>query len=253
MVRIPFLFPTRKNLSGIDSSAKKPLVLIWTKKSLFEDFHRKIFIWKRKRWNSKLQDRCAYQTTTNIALLCKMVRIPFLFPTQTFQVLTPQPKSLWSWFGQTKHFLKTLTYRFLIWKKHSNSNFQDRCAYQTTTNIALLCEMVRIPFLFPTRKNLSGIDSSAKKPLVLIWTKKSLFEDFHRKIFIWKRKRSNSKLQDRCAYPTTTNIALLCKMVRIPFLFPTRKNLSGIDCPTNAFGRDLDKKITFGMFSHKDF
>ena len=176
MVRIPFLFPTRKNLSGIDSPTKKPLVLIWTNKALFDDFHIKIFNWKRKR---------------------------------------------------------------------SNSKFQDRCAYQTTTNIALLCKMVRIPFLFPTRKNLSGIDSPTKKPLVLIWTKKSFFEDFHIKIFNWKRKHSNSNFQDRCAYPTTTNIAPLCKMARIPFLFPTRKNLLGIESPTKAFGLDLDKKIHF--------
>ena len=112
---------------------------------------------------------------------------------------------------------------FFNWKRNQSNS---RCAYPTTTNIALLCKMIRIPFLFPTRKSLSGIDSP-KKPLVLIWTKKSFFEDFHIKIFNWKRKRSNSKFQDRCAYQTTTNIALLCKMVRIPFLFPTR-NLSGV-------------------------
>ena len=117
LVRIPF-----QNLSGIDSP-KKPLVLIWTKKSFVEDFHIKIFNWKRKRSNSKIQDRCAYPTTTNIALLCKMVRITFLFP---------------------------------------------------------------------TRKNLSGSGSPTKKPLVLIWTKKSFFKDFHIKIFNWKRKHSNS-------------------------------------------------------------
>ena len=184
MVRIPFLFPTRKNLSGIDSPTKKPLVLIWTNKALFEDFHIKIFNWKRKR---------------------------------------------------------------------SNSKFQDRCAYQTTTNIALLCKMVRIPFLFPTRKNLSGIDSPTRA-FGLDLDKKVIFRRLsHKDFFNWKRKHSNSKFQDRCAYPTTTNIAPLCKMARIPFLFPTRKNLLGIESPTKAFGLDLDKKIIFRRLSHKDF
>jgi len=37
-------------------------------------------------------------------------------------------------------------------------------------------------------------------------------------------------------------------MVRIPFLVPTRKNLSGIEPPTKAFGRDLDKKTLFEDF-----
>ena len=140
MVPILFLVPTRKNLSGIGSPTKKAWVLIWTKKSLFEDFYIKIFNWKRKE---------------------------------------------------------------------SNSNFQLRCAYQTTTNIALLWDMVPILFLVPTRKNLSGIGSPTKKARVLIWTKKSLFEDFYIKIVNWKRKESNSNFQLRCAYQTTTNIALL--------------------------------------------
>ena len=163
MVRILFLFPTRKKLSGIGSPTKKARVLIWTKKSLFEDVYIKIFNWKRKE---------------------------------------------------------------------SNSKFQVRCTYQTTTNIALLWEMVPILFLFPTRKNLSGIGSPTKKARVLIWTKKSLFEDVYIKIFNWKRKESNSNFQVRCAYQTTTNIALLWEMVRILFLFPTRKKLSGIGSPT---------------------
>ena len=56
--------------------------------------------------------------------------------------------------------------------------------------------------------------------------KKTLFENFYIKIFNWKRKESNSNFQLRCAYQTTTNIALLWRMVRIVFLFPTRKKLS---------------------------
>ena len=53
MVRVPFLlcvildFPTRKYLSGIDSP-KKARVLIWTKKSFFEDFYRKSFELEKK-------------------------------------------------------------------------------------------------------------------------------------------------------------------------------------------------------------
>ena len=87
-------------------------------------------------------------------------------------------------------FLKTFNYiKIFNWKrKEPNSNFQVRCAYQTTTNIALLWKMVRIPFLFPTRKKLSGIGSPTKKARVLIWTKKSLFEDVYIKILIGKQK-----------------------------------------------------------------
>ena len=155
------------------TAQQTPLVVIWTKKSLLECFHIKIFNWKRKHSNSKLQDRCAYPTTTNIAFLCKMVRIPFYFPPErTFQVLNPQQKPLvviWT----KKSLLEGFHIKIFNWKrKHSNSKIQDRCAYPTTTNIALLCKMVRITFLFPTRKNLSGSDSPTKKPLVLIWTKK---------------------------------------------------------------------------------
>ena len=119
------------------------------------------------------------------------------------------------------------------WKrKESNSNFQVRCAYQTTTYIALLWKMVRILFLFPTRKKLSGIGSPTRKARVLIWTKNHFFEDFYITIFNWKRNESNSNFQVRCAYQTTTNIALLWEMVPILFLFPTRNNLSGIGSPT---------------------
>ena len=132
-----------------------------------------------------------------------------------------------------KSLFEDVYIKIFNWKrKESNSNFQVRCAYQTTTNIALLWEMVRILFLFPTRKNLSGIGSPTKKARVLIWTKKSLFEDVYIKIFNWKRKESNSNFQVRCAYQTTTNIALLWEMASKLFLFPTRKNLSGIGSPT---------------------
>ena len=133
---------------------KKTPVLIWPKKSFFEHFYIKSLNWKRKRSNSNFQVTCEYQTTTNIAFLCKMVRVPFLLcmilkflPDSTFQVLTPQ-----------------------------------------------------------------------KRPPVLIWTKKSFFEDFYIKSLNWKRKRSNSNLQGKCEYTTTTNIAFSCKMVRVPFL-----------------------------------
>ena len=153
-------------------------------------------------------------------------------------------------------FLKTFTYiKIFNWKrKESNSNFQVRCAYQTTTNIALLWKMVRIPFLFPTRKKLSGIGSPTKKARVLIWTKKTFFEDFYIKISYWKRKESNSNFQVRCAYQTTTNTAILWEMVPILFLFPTRKNLSGIGSPTKRLGSWFGpKKITFWRLLHKDF
>ena len=185
MVRILFLFLTRKNLSGIGSPTKKARVLIWTKKSLFEDVYIKIFNWKRKA---------------------------------------------------------------------PNSNFQVRCAYQTTTNTAILWEKVPILFLIPTRKNLSGIGSPTKKARVLIWTKKTLFEDFYIKIFNWKRKSQIPIF--RLDVHTTTNIALLWKMVRILFLFPTRKKLSGIGSPTkkarvliwtkNHFLEDFYIKILIG-------
>ena len=140
---------SHQDLSGIDSPTKKARFLIWGKKLFFEDFNTKISNWKRNQ---------------------------------------------------------------------SNSKFQVRCAYQTTTNIALLCKMVRIPFLFPTGRNLSGIDSPTKKVRFLIWTNKAFFEDFNIKIFHWKRQHSNSTFQVRCACQTTTNIALLCNMLVSRFL-----------------------------------
>ena len=152
-------------------------------------------------------------------------------------------------------FLKTFKYiKICNWKrKESNSNFQVRCAYQTTTNIALLWKMVRILFLFPTTKKFSGIGSPTKKARVLIWTKKTLFEDVYIKMFNCQRKESNSNFQVRCAYQTTTNIALLWKMVRILFLFPTRKKLSGIGSPTKKARVLIWTKITFWRLLHKDF
>ena len=146
---------------------------------------------------------------------------------------------------------KTLFENFYIkifnWKrKESNSNFQLRCAYQTTTNIALLWKMVRIVFLFPTRKKLSGIGSPTKKARVLILTKKSLFEDFYIKIFNWKRKESNSNFQLRCAYQTTTKhstfmkngthrISISHQKEAFRYWFPNKK----------GSGLDLDQKNHF--------
>ena len=75
--------------------------------------------------------------------------------------------------------------------------------------------MVPILFPFPTRKNLSGIGSPTKKARVLIWTKNHFFEDFYIQIFNWKWKESNSNFQVRCAYQTTTNIALLWKIFEL--------------------------------------
>ena len=186
MVCIPFLlcvildFPTRKYLSGIDSP-KKARVLIWTRKSFFEDFYIKSCNWKRKRSNSNFQVKCEYQTTTNIACLCKVSKVV---------------------------------------RKRSNSNFQVECEYQTTTNIAFLCRMVRISFLFCVILDFppqSTFQVLPKKRLgrVLIWTKKSFFEDFYIKSFNWKRKRSNSNFQVKCEYQTTTNIAFLCKVSKV--------------------------------------
>jgi len=101
-----------------------------------------------------LQGKCEYQTTTNIAFLCKMVRVPFLLcanlklvhhQTVPFRYWLPQ-KSLRYWFGQKK--LEDFYIKSLNWKrKRSKSNFQVTCEYQTTTNIAFSCKKVRIPFL----------------------------------------------------------------------------------------------------------
>ena len=130
--------------------------------------------------------------------------------------------------GQVLIWTKNLFWRLLhkefeLERKRSNSNFQVKCEYQTTTNIAFFWKMVRVPFLlsmileFPTRQYLSGMDSP-KKARVLIWTKKHFLEDFYIKPCNWKRKRSNSNFQVKCEYQITTNIAFSCKMVRVPFL-----------------------------------
>ena len=106
--------------------------------------------WERKHSNSNFQVRCAYQTT-NIALLCKMVRVPFLCPTKTFQVLWLPNKKAGVLVWTNKAIFQGFHIKIFNWKRtHSNSNFQVRCAYQTT-NIALLCKMVRVPFLCPTK------------------------------------------------------------------------------------------------------
>ena len=136
---------------------KRPPVLIWTKKTFFEDFYIKSLNWKRKRSNSNFQVKCIYQTTTNIAFSCKMVRVSFLlsmileFPHQT------------------------------------------------------------VPFRYGLTKKRLG--------QVLIWTKRSFFEDFYIKVCNWKRKGSNSNFKVyKWEYWTTTNIAFLCNMLRVPFL-----------------------------------
>ena len=89
---------------------------------------------------------------------------------------------------------------------------RGKCEYQTTTNIAFLCNMLRVPFLlcairkFPTRKYFSGIESP-KKASGLDLDQKAFFEDFYIKSLNRKRKRSNSNLQGKCEYQTITDIA----------------------------------------------
>ena len=203
------------------------------KKSLFQDLYIKSFNWKRKRSNSNFQVKCEYQTTTNIAFLCKMVRVPFLFcdfeiPHQKvpFRYWLPKKGSVGSWFGQKDLFLQTFTSRVLVGKENGQIqivklNVNTRL---DTTNIAFLCKMVRVPFLlcvileFPTRKYLSGI-GSPKKMLGSWFGAKIIFWRLVHTVLNWKRKRSNSNCQVKCEYQTTTNIAFLCKMVRVPFLF----------------------------------
>ena len=137
-------------------------------------------------------------------------RISISHQKEAFRYWFPNKKGSGLDLEQKKTLFEDFYIKIVNWKrKESNSNFQLRCAYQTTTNIALLWEMVPILFLVPTRKNLSGIGSPTKKAWVLIWTQKTLFEDLYIKIFNWKRKESNSNFQVRCAYQTTTNIALL--------------------------------------------
>ena len=134
---------------------KKGSVGSWfgPKRPFFEDFYIKSFNWKRKRSNSNFQVQCEYQTTTNIAFLCKVSKVV---------------------------------------RKRSNSNFQVECEYQTTTNIAFLCRIVRIPFLlcvildFPPESTFQVLTPQKRLGRVLIWTKKSFFEDFYIKVLIGK-------------------------------------------------------------------
>ena len=277
MVRVPFLlsmileFLTRQYLSGMDSP-KKASGLDLDKKEL-ENFYIKILNVKRKRSKSNFQVKCEYQTTTNLAFLCKMGRVSFLLCV-ILKLIRHQKVPFRYWFAKKGSGLdldkKNLFWRLLhkeleLEKKLSNYNFQVKSKYPTTTNIAFSWKMVRVLFLlsmiweFPTRKYLSGI-GSPKKARVLIWTKKTFFEDFYIKSLNWKRKRSNSNFQVKSKYQTTTNIAFSWKMVRVPFLlsmiweFPTRKYLSGIDSPKKArSGLDLDKKHLFWRLLHKEF
>ena len=183
-------------------------------------------------------------------------------PDSTFQVLTPQ-KSLRYWFGQKNIFWRLLHKEFELEKKRANSNFQVKCEYQTTTNIAFLCKMVRVPIsivyvLRIPHQTLPFRYGLTKKRLrhVLIWTKQTFFEDFYIESLNWKRKRSNSNLRGKCEYQTTTNIAFLCNMLRVPFLlcaiwkFPTRKYFSGIESPKKASGLWFDQKIILWRLLH---
>ena len=203
-----------KKASGLDLDQKKPFI---------EDFYIKILNVKRKRSNSNFQGTCEYQTTTNIAFSCKMVRVPFLlsmilkFPTRQYLSGIDSPKKASGLDLDKKNFIEDFYIKSLNWKrKRSNSNFQVTCEYQTTTNIAFSCKMVRVPFLLsmileiPTRQYLSGIDSP-KKASGLDLEKKTFFEDFYIKSLNWKRKRSKSNFQVTCEYQTTTNIAFFGK------------------------------------------
>ena len=179
---VPFRYWLPKKASGIDLD----------KKTFLEDFYIKSLNWKRKRSKSNFQVTCEYQTTTNIAFLCKMVRVPFLL-----------------------------------------------CV------ILKLVHHQKVPFRYGLPIKASGIDLD----------KKTFLEDFYIKSLNWKRKRSNSNFQVTCEYQTTTNIAFLCKMVRVPFLlcmilkFRTRQYFSGIDSPKKASGLDLDKKPFLKTFT----
>ena len=121
MVRVPCLlcmilkFPTTQYFSGI-GSPKKASGLDLDKKTFFEDFYIKSLNWKRKRSNSNFQVKCEYQTTTNIAFSCKMVRVPFLlcmileFPTrQYFSGIDSPKKASGLDLEKNKHFLKIFT------------------------------------------------------------------------------------------------------------------------------------------------
>ena len=157
------------------------------------------------------QRRSAHTVETTISMLASP---SFLKPKTMFfyRVLQKQPFSV--------QRSPIFPWRPPSQQRRKNHDFLDvswlRCQwleFQICMNIALLCKMVRIPFLFPERSFQLLIPPT--KRLALIWTKKSLFEDFYIKIFNWKRKQSNSHFQVRCAWQTTTNIALLCKIFKV--------------------------------------
>ena len=145
-----------------------------------------------------------------------MVRVPFLLcvilklvhhHTVPFRYELTKKGSVRSWFGQKQTFFEDFYIKSLNWKrKRSNSNLQGKCEYQTTTNIAFSCKMVRVPcllcvilklvhhqtvpFRYGLPKEASGLDLDQK----------AFFEDFYIKSLNWKRKRSNSNFQVKCEY-----------------------------------------------------
>ena len=121
-----------------------------------------------------------------------MVRVPFLlsmilkFPTRQYLSGIGSPKKASVLDLDKKTFFEDFYIKSLNWKrKRSNSNFQVKCEYQTTTNIAFFWKMVRVPCLlcmilkFPTTqyfssigspKKASGLDLDKKKPFLKIFT-----------------------------------------------------------------------------------
>ena len=113
---------------------KRPPVLIWTKKTFFEDFFIKSLNWKRKGSISNFKVTCEYQTTTNIAFSCKMVRVPFLLcvilklvhhQTVPFRYWLPK-KGLRSWFGPKSLFWRLLHKEFELEKKTVKFQFSGQ-------------------------------------------------------------------------------------------------------------------------------
>ena len=85
-----------------------------------------------------------------------MVRVPCLLcvildlPTRKYLSGIDSPKKARSGLDldQKIIFFEDFYIKSLNWKrKRSNSNFQVKCEYQTTANIAFLCNMVRVLFL----------------------------------------------------------------------------------------------------------
>ena len=130
-----------------------------------------------------------------------MVRVAFLlcaileFPTRQYlSGMDSSKKASGLDLDQRKNlFWRLLHKEFELERKRSNSNFQVKCEYQTTTNIAFFWKMVRVPFLlcmifqFPTRKYLSGIDSP-KKASGLDLDQKNLFWRLLHKEFELEKK-----------------------------------------------------------------